>query len=56
MRADPTIAHIPVIFMTARANAKEETRYRELSAIGVIAKPFDPMRLCGQVRALWEVR
>lgn len=54
MRADEDLKHIPVIFMTAKANASEVARFRELSAIGVIAKPFDPMALGGQVRALWE--
>jgi DNA-binding response OmpR family regulator len=54
MRADEELRNIPVIFMTAKANASEVARFRELSAIGVIAKPFDPMALGGQVRALWE--
>jgi diguanylate cyclase (GGDEF)-like protein len=56
MRADPGLAHIPVIFMTAKTSSKEETRFRDLSAIGVIAKPFDPMALGAQVRALWKLR
>lgn len=56
MRADPQLRHIPVIFMTAKANPQESARFRELSAIGVIAKPFDPMALGSQVRALWDSR
>jgi two-component system, OmpR family, response regulator len=56
MRADPDLRHIPVIFMTAKANPQEVARFRDLSAIGVIAKPFDPMALGGQVRALWNSR
>jgi CheY-like chemotaxis protein len=54
MRADPQLQHIPVIFMTAKANPQEVARFRDLSAIGVIAKPFDPMALGAQVRALWN--
>jgi len=54
MRAHPELANIPVIFMTAKVNAHESERLRELSAIGVIAKPFDPMTLGGQVKALWD--
>jgi two-component system, OmpR family, response regulator len=54
MRADPDLRHIPVIFMTARASPQEVKRFRDLSAIGVIAKPFDPMTLGSQVRALWK--
>jgi CheY-like chemotaxis protein len=56
MRDDPALDQIPVIFMTAKASAEEVARFRELSAIGVIAKPFDPMTLGGQVRTLWEAR
>jgi two-component system OmpR family response regulator len=54
MRSDPQLQHIPVIFMTAKANPQEVARFRGLSAIGVIAKPFDPMTLGDQVRALWD--
>jgi DNA-binding response OmpR family regulator len=43
-----------VIFMTAKANPQEVARVRGLSTIGVIAKPFDPMMLGNQVRALWN--
>jgi CheY-like chemotaxis protein len=56
MRADPELQHIPVIFMTAKANPQEVARFRGLSAIGVIAKPFDPMSLGSQVKALWNAR
>ena len=55
MRADPDLRHIPVIFMTAKSNADETARLRE-SAIGLIAKPFDPMALGKQVKALWNDR
>lgn len=56
MREDPELRHIPVIFMTAKASPQEVARFRELSAIGVIAKPFDPMALGSQVRTLWSSR
>jgi CheY-like chemotaxis protein len=44
----------PVIFMTAKVQASEVAYYRSLGALGVIAKPFDPMSLAAQVRQLWE--
>ena len=47
---------IPVIFMTAKARGDDVARYRELGAIGVVSKPFDPMTLAGQVRALLAIR
>jgi CheY-like chemotaxis protein len=56
MRADPALEHIPVIFMTARTNPQDTAHFRGLSAIGVIAKPFDPMALGQQVKALWNAR
>jgi two-component system OmpR family response regulator len=54
MRTDPEIAHIPVIFMTAKAMAREISLFREMGAVGVIAKPFDPMQLASQVLSLWK--
>ncbi|HEY8539736.1 MAG TPA: response regulator [Steroidobacteraceae bacterium] len=54
LRATPGLEDIPVIFMTAKALPQEVARFRELGAIGVIAKPFDAMQLGNQVRAIWE--
>jgi len=50
LRAGPETAHIPVVFMTARAQSRETERLRALGAVGVIAKPFDPMTLAASVR------
>ena len=50
LRANPMTADIPVIFMTARAQARELDRFRSIGAVGVIAKPFDPMTLAASVR------
>jgi CheY-like chemotaxis protein len=54
MRADPALERIPVIFMTAKSGSSDVARFIGMSAIGVIAKPFDPMALGQQVRDLWE--
>lgn len=43
---------IPVIFMTARVQSQERERYVGLGAAGVIAKPFDPMRLPDDIRGI----
>ena len=40
---------IPVIFLTAKVQASDHRRFAALGVAGVIAKPFDPMRLAGQV-------
>lgn len=50
IRQAPGHETTPVIFMTARAQAHEQSRFLELGAIAVIIKPFDPMSLAGQVR------
>lgn len=49
----PGISDTPVIFMTAKAQKYEIDQYRDLGAVGVIPKPFDPMMLPAQVQELW---
>lgn len=45
---------VPVVFMTARVQAHEIARYREMGAADVIAKPFDPMTLAETVQTIWR--
>lgn len=54
LRKLPHLANTPVIFMTAKMQTAEVAHYRTLGALGVIAKPFDPMQLAQQVRQLWD--
>lgn len=56
LREDPVTAGIPVVFITARTQAQEVAHLRALGARGVIAKPFDPMALAGQVRDFLDER
>ena len=51
LRNDARTAKIPVVFMTARAQAREVEHFLSLGAAGVIPKPFDPMTLAAAVRA-----
>lgn len=53
LRKKPALAHIPVIFMTARVQRHEVEQYLALGAADVISKPFDPMTLSAQVAAIW---
>jgi two-component system OmpR family response regulator len=53
MRANPALAHVPVIFVTAKAMPQEVARFRKLGAVAVIPKPFDPMQLGRQVTKIW---
>lgn len=52
MRLSGNLATVPVIFVTARAQRSELQNFATLDACGVIAKPFDPITLAAQVRAL----
>ena len=45
IRARGDCASVPVIFMTAKVQKHEVERYLQLGAVGVLPKPFDPMRL-----------
>ena len=44
----------PVIFMTAKVQQEEVKKYLDMGAIGIIAKPFDPMTLAIKIQGLWE--
>jgi len=54
LRALPSLAELPVAFMTAKVQPAEVAHYKTLGARAVIAKPFDPMTLASQVRVIWE--
>lgn len=49
LRADPVTAAIPVVFLTAKVQAADHRRFATMPIAGVLAKPFDPMELPGQV-------
>ena len=51
LRENPKTADIPVVFMTARVQARELDHFKSLGAAGVISKPFDPMTLAATVRS-----
>jgi CheY-like chemotaxis protein len=50
LRTDPRTAAIPVIFVTTRASPDDVRGLISLGALGVIAKPFDPLTLAALVR------
>ncbi len=54
LRANPRTREIPVIFMTAKIQSHEVARYKDLGALDVIPKPFDPMALSATVTAIWN--
>ena len=54
IRKLPEMANTPAIFMTAKVQPTEVAEYKELGAIDVIAKPFDPMTLAEQINTIWQ--
>jgi two-component system OmpR family response regulator len=54
MRERTLLADIPVIFLTARALPEEVAHLVHLGAIGIIGKPFDPLKLSSDVFAVWN--
>ena len=50
LRKNPRTAHIPILFLTARAQSGEIEHFIALGAQGVLPKPFDPMTLAALVR------
>jgi len=53
LREIPALKDTPVIFMTAKVQAGEVSRYNELNILGVILKPFNAMTLADDLRAKW---
>lgn len=52
LQAEEATRAIPVIFLTAKVQAADRQRFADLGVAGVIAKPFDPMTLAGDIAAL----
>jgi len=53
LRALPGLAETPVVFVTAKAMPSEVERFKQLGAVDVIPKPFDPMTLPQKVLDIW---
>ena len=47
LQANPSTRHIPVILLTAKASAATDRLVNEV--VAVLSKPFDPLRLPGQI-------
>ncbi len=54
LREIPHLAETPAIFMTAKVQPSEVKQLKDLGALDVIAKPFDPMGLADQLRSILE--
>jgi len=54
LRELPGLRDVPVVFMTARVSEDFSNALLRDGALDVIPKPFDPMSLATQLRALWQ--
>ena len=54
IKADPELAHIPVLLLTGTFEAFDESRARDAGSAGHIAKPFEAQSLVNEVRRLIE--
>ncbi|GAC1648087.1 MAG: response regulator [Gemmatimonadaceae bacterium] len=52
LKAEPATASIPVVFLTAKTQRDEVTRALALGAIACLTKPFDPLTLANELRAV----
>jgi two-component system, OmpR family, response regulator len=56
LRKLPQLQQTPTVFMTAKVQPQEVQEYLAMGALGVIAKPFDPMSLADELRSIWMRR
>lgn len=49
LQTNPATQAIPVILLTAKVQSADLDQFAQLGVAGVIAKPFDPLTLVGQV-------
>ncbi|WP_333609067.1 response regulator [Arsukibacterium sp.] len=54
LRQLPSVADVPVVFMTAKIQQAEKQQYLDAGAIAVIDKPFDPMLLGETLQSLYQ--
>jgi len=54
LKLDPTLRHIPVIFLTAKAQETEVKKGLSLGAVGYLIKPFNPMSLAAEISQILE--
>jgi len=54
LKADPELAGIPVVFLTAVMTGPGLTDLRSLGAAGVLIKPFDLLDLPRKLSEIWK--
>ena len=54
LKLGPSLRHIPVIFLTAKAQETEVRKGLSLGAVGYLIKPFNPMSLVAEISQILE--
>lgn len=49
LRTSRTTSHIPIVLLTGKVDAVQDGAYAHLPIAGILLKPFDPLRLAGQL-------
>jgi CheY-like chemotaxis protein len=49
LRATRATSHIPIVLLTAKVEAANSGSFSHLPVAGILLKPFDPLRLAGQI-------
>ncbi|MBW4616237.1 MAG: response regulator [Desmonostoc vinosum HA7617-LM4] len=57
LQSHPETEHIPVIFLTAKAQTSEKRQFNDLGVSGVITKPFNSLDLPDQIARIlhWQI-
>ena len=57
LKTNDKTSAIPVIFLTAKAQAEEKNQFQGLGVVDVITKPFNSMTLASQIAKIlgWEI-
>ena len=57
LQAEPKTQNIPVILLTAKALPSDRQQFCDMDVVGVIVKPFNPIKICLEVAEIlgWSV-
>lgn len=49
LRSNPDTEKIPIVILTAKAQASEQKEFRQLKVASIITKPYDPLTISQQI-------
>lgn len=52
LQKNPDVRDIPVILLTAKVQTSDLERFAELDVVGIVAKPFDPLKIADKIAEL----